>query len=366
MAATLTKRERVLRTARFEDVDRIATYDILENDAVIEHYAGEAPTVENGVQVKARAIARCLDMTRMLGGPSEPGVIRNDAGFAWRVERWTSWIVERPWRDFDGFVAWLKTHVRELKRTAPDVDSLRQQAHDYLRRHTDYMAQDADDPNDLPVIALESGVGLTEIYALPGLEYFSILLCTQPDLAEDWFEARNQAELRRVEAIADPELLPVVLTYDDLASKNGPLFSPDWLRTHFTPRLTRLVEAWHAHGALCLFHSDGNLMPILDDLAATGIDGLNPIETCAGMSIREVRRRQPHLFIAGGIDVSQLLPHGTPDDVRARCIEAIAEADGRGFFLGSTTELFPSVPAANAVAMFETPKALAQRDHFCT
>ena len=54
-------------------------------------------------------------------------------------------------------------------------------------------------------------------------------------------------------------------------------------------RLERLVKAWHEHNIKCLFHSDGNLMPVLADLVKTGIDGLNPIETAAGMNLKEVK-----------------------------------------------------------------------------
>jgi len=351
-----------MRTVRFEEVDRIATYDILENDGVIEHYAGAVPDVPEGARIKGKAIARCLDMTRMPGGPAEPGSYTDDEGFAWQVERWTRWICKRPFEDFEGFVEWVKRRIVVLRKENCDARVLAQRTREHIERHRSYFAEGALDPDDLPVLVLESGVGLTDTYALCGLELHAMLLCTEPDLLEEWFEETHQCELRRVGAIADPALIPVALPYDDLASKNGPLFDPVWLRAHFMPRLKQLVDAWHARDTVCLFHSDGNLMPILDDLAGAGIDGLNPIETCAGMSIAEVRRRQPHLFMAGGIDVSQLLRYATPDEIRARCIEAIGEADGHGYFLGSTTEVFPSIPAENVVAMLETPKVLTAQE----
>ena len=34
----MTKRERVMRTVRFEETDRVPLYDIFQNDAIIEHY----------------------------------------------------------------------------------------------------------------------------------------------------------------------------------------------------------------------------------------------------------------------------------------------------------------------------------------
>ena len=99
---------------------------------------------------------------------------------------------------------------------------------------------------------------------------------------------------------------------------------PLWLRREWFPRLKRLNDAWHSRDVYCLFHSDGHLWAVLDDLIAAGIDGLNPLEVQAGMTVREVRQRYPQLFLTGGIDVSQLLPLGTPDQVRAAAIENIA------------------------------------------
>ena len=57
----LTKRERVLRTAHFQETDRVPVYDILQNEALIQHYAGEAITPLNGYRVKGVAIGQTLD-----------------------------------------------------------------------------------------------------------------------------------------------------------------------------------------------------------------------------------------------------------------------------------------------------------------
>jgi len=358
MKAKLTKRERVLRTIRFEEVDRIATYDILDNSGAIEHYAGEPVNPVNGDRVKSKAIARCLDMTRMLNGPAEPGVRTDEEGFTWRVEPWTTWIEKRPFDDVEGLIEWVKRKIVELRQFKPDAQYVKR-LHENLRKHQAYMADGAEDCDDLTVIVLESPTGIDATYCQCGLELYSMLMFAEPDLLDEWIEETNLAELRRVEVIANPDLIPVALTHDDLAYKTGPIFAPDWIRKHQTPRLKRLVNAWHTRDTYCLYHSDGNLMSILADLVSTGIDGLNPIETCAGMSVAEVRRLYPKLFMAGGIDVSQLLPNGTPEQVRARCKEAIAEADARGYFLGSTTEILPNVPTENVIAMLETPMQLA-------
>ena len=336
--ASMTKRERVLRTIRFEETDRVPLYDLLQNDAVIEHYTGERLTVENGTRLQCLAIGRTLDMVRAIGGPSAPGEHLTENGLRIQRERWTSWIVERPWHDLRSLAEWIKG---EIKRTEALVYD-RAYAEALHRRIEEWLALFAQgDPTgrgDPTVFVLESGVGLTEMYWQTDIQDFSYLMADQPDLVEEWLDARHRAELRRVEVIANPALFPVALTYDDIAYKNAPIFSPAWLRRHWVPRLKALNDAWHAR----------------DDLVAAGIDGLNPLEVLAGMTVGKVRERYPKLFLTGGIDVSQLLSFGTPEEVRAACRQAIAEADGRGYFLGSTTELHWDVKLENAIAMFET------------
>ena len=350
----LTKLERVLRTAHFEETDRVPVYDILQNDALIERYAGEPVTPANGYRVKGLAIGRTLDMTRMPEGPAEPEVRREADGTVWQVERWTAWIIQRPFTTTEESITWVKREIERADAITYDR-ATGESFHTWMDECAAYWA--AGDPTgggDPPVQVIESGVGLTEIYHSLGWEHFADLMMDEPGLLEVFLEARCQAELRRVAAIADPRRIPIALTYDDIAYKISTLFSPKWLRRLWTPRLKRLVEAWHARGSLCLFHSDGNLWPILDDLVAAGIDGLNPLEVLAGMTVKEVRQRYPRLFLTGGIDVSQLLPFGTPDEVRQVCRQTIADAGGVGYFIGSTTELHWGVKPENAMAMFET------------
>lgn len=351
---SLTKRERVLRTIRFEETDRVPIYDLLQNDAVIEHYSGEGLTPENGLRLKAITIAKTMDMTRSIGGPNHPCEVLAENGIRTRRERWTSWIIERPWHDTPGLIEWIEGEIRRAEQQVFDR-AYAENFHKGLRDWLDMNA--AADPTgrgDPTVLIIESGVGLTEMYWATGIETFCYLMADRPALVEEWLDARNRAQLRRVAAIADPELIPIVLTYDDIAYKTATIFSPKWLRRYWCPRLKKLNDAWHERDTICLFHSDGNLFPILDDLVAAGIDGLNPLEVLAGMSVGAVRQKHPQLFLTGGIDVSQLLSFGTPDEVRAACRQAIAEADSRGYFLGSTTELLWDVPLENAIAMFET------------
>ena len=88
----------------------------------------------------------------------------------------------------------------------------------------------------------------------------------------------------------------------------------------------------------------------MDGLVEAGIDGLNPIEVLAGMDVADLHRRYPDLFMTGAIDVSQLLPMGTPQQVYEAVCRAIDAAEGR-IMIGSSTELNNKVPLENYLAL---------------
>ena len=110
----LTKRERVIRTVNFQETDYTPIYDIIQNDGLIEHYTGEPITPENGYRVKGIVIGKTLDMTRMPNGPTVPREELDSNGFLMRYERWTSWIIQRPFDSETGMVEYVKRDIDRL------------------------------------------------------------------------------------------------------------------------------------------------------------------------------------------------------------------------------------------------------------
>ena len=273
----------------------------------------------------------------------------------WYHDKDTSWISKRPFEDVEGLKKWVELDIEKRNRWKPDSNYVEQ-----FRKTVEKHQKGIGDDN---VIIIESDVGLDFASHRSGMELFSYFMVEEPELLSDWLEALNNAEIRRAKAFADPILLPVMLTYTDLAFKSGPIFSPKFLKQEFFSRLKKLNNTYQNAGVKCLFHSDGYLIPIMDDLVSADIDGINPIEKIAGMDIKEVRQKYGNkIFITGGIDVSQLMAFGTPEEVTFECKKAIDDAGGMGYFLGSTTELHPNVKVENILAMVEVAHTYLRRE----
>lgn len=339
--------ERVRRLIKGEEPDRPPLYELLRNDAVIEYFTGEQLTVENGAELVYRAYEPAVDATRpAVRAPGEEKTVVLEDGRQQRHCRWTVWTEPRRYADSAAYAAAKRAY---LDCFDPAWTPEKQVA---LEDSLAAMVVARQKLGEVFFFPGGPGPGLMGLYGEVGLESFSYYLADCPDLIDELLECNMLKGIAWIEHLPPAHGIEAVFMGDDIAFRSGPLFSPHWFERHYFHRLARIVEAYHRRGIKVLFHSDGNLNPILDGLVEAGIDGLNPIEVLAGMDVADLHRRYPRLFMAGGIDVSQLLPFGRPAQVKEAVRRAIAGAEGR-IMIGSSTELNNEVPLANYLALRE-------------
>jgi uroporphyrinogen decarboxylase len=148
----------------------------------------------------------------------------------------------------------------------------------------------------------------------------------------------------------------VVVFGDDYADKNSTLMSPKHFCEFVLPGLKRCVDAAHEAGAYVVKHTDGNIMPVIDMIVDTGIDGLNPIEPQAGMDIGLIKQRYgDRVALVGNIDCGYLLSQAPLNEVREVTRRTIHTARrGGGYCLSSSNSIHSSVKPENFMAMVQT------------
>jgi hypothetical protein len=141
------------------------------------------------------------------------------------------------------------------------------------------------------------------------------------------------------------------VAYDDIAYKSGPMFSPQVLRELFLPRLKRLTDTFTIPW---VYHSDGDLTKILDDLLTLGMNGINPFEPPV-MDIEKFKEAYgDRICLWGNIDLIHTLPHGTIEEVDAEVRQRIKKlAPGGGYILGSANSITGFCKPENVMAMAE-------------
>jgi hypothetical protein len=338
-------RKRVLDVMHGRTPDQIPLYELIRNDAVIKHFSGRDLTVENAEEVLFEVFPKAVDTTRGVRLPSEPSDTIMEDGRRHLVHRWTQWTEHVHYDTSDDYA--------EAKRKSLDTDwevwnnEHQEQMDNQL---TGYHTTAARLGEDFFFFSGGPGLGLMGIFGEVGLEQFCYALADHPGVFDDLLEKNATRSVLWIEKLPKDHGIISVFSGDDIAFKGGPLLSPRWFDDHYMERFKRVVDAYHRRGINVNFHSDGDLMPIMDGLVDAGIDMLNPIETAAGMDIAELHRRYPKLVLAGGVDVSNLLPFGTPQEVFDATVKAIDDCEGQ-IMIGSSTELQDCVPLENFLAM---------------
>ena len=200
-------------------------------------------------------------------------------------------------------------------------------------------------------ICAKMRMGASPMLMSMGLEAFSYALADDPGLVDtvlgryaDW----TIAVVRHLKDVG----VDLVWTFDDMAYKNGPMFSPRVFRTLFLPHLRRVADAVKGEGLPWIVHSDGNLMPLLDDLLTLGFDGLHPLEPGA-MDIEAVKREYGHrLCLVGNIDLHYTLTLGAPAEVEAEVKQRITTIGrGGGYMISSANSITSYCKIENVWAM---------------
>jgi hypothetical protein len=353
-------RNRVLKVLNFETPDRIPIFDIVQNIPFIEYFSGEKITIENGERVLCEALSSAVDLSAEINPPSKESVWERD-GFAYKTEWWTTWLMKRPFADLEGLKKYVRKNIIEIEKSDPE--SMWTYLGNYAFTGTAennealFKRQQRLCGNCMLVIC-ESFPGLDTAYNLAGFELFSYLWHDDPGLLSEWVDVLAQHEIERIHRVANPDLSPVTLLCCDIADKKSTLFSPEFLGINFYPQLKRVCDAWHSHDTKVIYHSDGNLLRVMDNLLNAGIDGINPLEPIEGFDVViETGKRYPNLILAGGIDAHHLLVHGSPNQVSDEIKRLIDILSPRGgVFLGSSIEMHPGCRLENLITMVETIK----------
>jgi hypothetical protein len=342
----------VFRTLRHQSVDRVALHEQLSfNPGVISMYTGKHIDGFNyTAEDIGRAISLTLDSCFPFVAPYGTGRYTDGYGFVYQNDNWTTWRVSRPFTDEHGAKEWLCKHIQNLNQQLStfDADSHRKS----YRERMQYM-------NGLvggTVIIDITSTGFCDVYDRMGLEIFSFFQLEYPDILEEYMEVSTSLAISKANASADIELTPVALIAEDFATKQGPIFSLEFLNKYHFPYVKRIAKVWHENGLYVIYHSDGNYKKVISNLIECGADGFYCLEPNCGMDIIELKQTYPGMVWSGGVDGVDLMERGTPEQTREEVRTHIVETDALrsgGMMVASSSEINPTVKPENFRAMIE-------------
>lgn len=194
---------------------------------------------------------------------------------------------------------------------------------------------------------------------LRGMEQFMMDLALSPDYCRALCEILAEIYADTYELVlreAGP-YVQIVEAQDDLGAQLQPLISPKTWREIFKAPQKYIFDRVHkfAPQAKIVFHTDGNVHPLIPDLIDVGVDVLNPIQPSARLmdSFKLKAEFGDRLAFHGAMDVQTVLNKDEAtvrEDVRTR-IRALGP--GGGFIVAPANHIQHDIPPENVAAMYD-------------
>lgn len=156
------------------------------------------------------------------------------------------------------------------------------------------------------------------------------------------------------------DVVDIVAEGDDYGTQESQLIDPEHFRMYYKPHVARIISAIKSNAphVKTMFHSCGNVRPVIPDFIEMGIDILNPVHINAtGMEPVQLKKDfgKDLVFWGGGVDTQKVLPSGSPEEVAADVRKNLdALAPGGGYVFATVHNIQGEVPPQNVMEMWKT------------
>jgi uroporphyrinogen decarboxylase len=333
-----TALERVRKTLRHEEPDRVPIFEFMIDPSVVQGIlpGGTYPDLVDAldIDVVVSPTASMMYSLEQIGERNGHAICRTE----WGEERIdTGQMVTIPFRHpLHSRADWEKYQIPD-----PDKPGRLDVLHALVKRFKGKRAV---------------GCHLHDSFNYPmylfGMSELFMNLIDDPGWVKEVVDACNAHCVRMVE-LAVQAGADFIMFGDDVGGKSGPMMSPVHYRQFFLPGLAAVAKKAHEGGASVFKHTDGNVLSLLDMFIEAGVEAFHPSDPSAGMDIVEVKRKYgDRLVVCGGIDTGEPLSHWPVPDLVAEVRRRIDElAPGGGWMIASSNTIHMSVRPANYHAM---------------
>ena len=158
--------------------------------------------------------------------------------------------------------------------------------------------------------------------------------------------------------------IEIVYISDDMGMQDRQLISTDKWELFFHDHMRGIIDLIHSYGKKAFYHTDGSAPEIVDRLVDIGIDVLNPIQhRCPGMERERLKKLYgDRIIFHGGVENQQVLPLGTPEDVRREVLKDMETLGaGGGYIVASCHNMQAGTSMDNILTLYETVREEGHR-----
>lgn len=178
---------------------------------------------------------------------------------------------------------------------------------------------------------------------------FTVKMYEQPEVLKEQTQRKLDGLLEQAAKLdAKGHLLDGFALCSDYCFNTNPFYSPDMFEELIVPYLKAEIAEYRRMGYYTIKHTDGNIMPILPQIAACQPDGLHSLDPQGGVSMPEVRKVVgPDMALIGNVNCG-LLQNGTDEECRADVLRSLREGmeNGRGYVFSTSNCAYTGLPLA--------------------
>jgi uroporphyrinogen decarboxylase len=177
-------------------------------------------------------------------------------------------------------------------------------------------------------------------YAIPDGEHmseFAFRLADEPEALHAQAAKKVDEALREAEQLRQRDGLDGFALCADYCFNSGSFLSPGQFSEFIAPYLARLTKGYRDMGYYVIKHTDGNIMPIIDQLVQTNPHALHSLDPQGGVDIAEVKRLYgQQVCLIGNVNCAAL-DTGSDEDVIASTRYALRSGMPGGGYIFSTS-----------------------------
>ncbi len=194
-------------------------------------------------------------------------------------------------------------------------------------------------------------------YGLPKGEdmvEFAYQLADEPQNMRDNAQRKVDNTLKNAQKLADHGLLDGFALCADYCFNTGPFLSPTQFHEFVHPYLKNLISGMREMGFYTIKHTDGNIMPIIDQLVDANPHALHSLDPQGGVDIAEVKRLYgDQVCLIGNVSCG-LLDTGTDEEVIESARYALRNGmPGGGYIFSTSNCIYTGMPLSRYETMLK-------------
>ena len=192
------------------------------------------------------------------------------------------------------------------------------------------------------------------VIAYRGREQTYIDLLTEPDLVNRIMDVTLANSIERARALVNSG---VDALYIGEPACSCSLISPGQFEQFCLPRFRTFCQELHKHNVLIYIHICGNSRPILEMMADTGVDCIEPLDPLGGVEVADAKQRVGHrVSLMGGVNTLSLL-NGKPEEIYEEASACCRQGGQNGGYILAAGDMVPDLaPKENVMALVQAAK----------